>query len=270
MIKTDIHGLVGWEDRNFLGGLRNFSVEFRPGGVLYPTRLGNFVEPTNFLPEEKLRLLLTQPGFIEARTNGNLRPEFNVFALLVSPNPPPAPQSSGTASSRTPPISIWAYGKSYTSIGHNLQIEKPFAYVRDLDPIFPRSSCLIRSSLRPSILRDDKVHPHKGIYLTNSFQVAGGPFGGNTADLKVQPEVRTYVPISSHVTFASRMTVGFLFPRNYGNDVQNLPGSDNDPNRAEHIRDIQTVMFRGFFSGGPTPTEDFRIAAWRPTDSFRS
>ena len=50
-IKTDIHGLAGWDDRNFLGGLRTFSVEFRPGGVFYPTRLDNFVKPTNFFPK---------------------------------------------------------------------------------------------------------------------------------------------------------------------------------------------------------------------------
>src|SRR5258708_3214909 len=77
-LKTDIHGLVAWEDRNFLGGLRTFSVELRPGVVLFPTRLDNIVRPTQLLPEERLRLQFRQPGFIEARTNFYARPEFNI------------------------------------------------------------------------------------------------------------------------------------------------------------------------------------------------
>jgi outer membrane protein insertion porin family/translocation and assembly module TamA len=257
VIKTDVHGLIGWENRNFFGGLRTFSVEFRPGGVLYPIRLGNIVKPTNFLPEEKLRLLLTQPGFIEARTNGNLRPEFNVFALLVSPDPAPDAPVIGYREFKNAAYLDRTYGKSYTSFGHNLQVENPFAYVRALDPDLPTLVISYPELITTLDFRDDKVHPHKGIYLSDSFQVAGGPFGGNAADLKVQPEVRTYIPVASKVTFATRASIGFLFPRNYGNDVENLPVSNTDPDRAAHIRDIQTVMFRGFFSGGPSSNRGY-------------
>jgi outer membrane protein insertion porin family/translocation and assembly module TamA len=49
-IKTDLHGLAGWRDRNFLGGLRDFSIEARPGVVLYPTRIDNPVLPDRWLP----------------------------------------------------------------------------------------------------------------------------------------------------------------------------------------------------------------------------
>ncbi|HEX3770942.1 MAG TPA: POTRA domain-containing protein, partial [Polyangiaceae bacterium] len=57
-IKTDVHGLLGWEDHDFLGGLRDFSVEFKPGVVLYPIRIGNFDVSNGIrpLPEERLRL----------------------------------------------------------------------------------------------------------------------------------------------------------------------------------------------------------------------
>ncbi len=257
VIKTDVHALFGWEDRNFFGGLRTFHVEFRPGGVLYPMRLGNFVKPTNFLPEEKLRLLLTQPGFLEARTNGNLRPEFNIFALLVSPNPVPDAPVIGYREFKNAAYLDRTYGKSYTSIGHNLQVENPFAYVKALDPDLPTLVISYPELITTFDFRDDKVHPHKGIYLTDSLQIAGGPFGGNAADLKVQPEARTYIPIASKITFATRASLGFLFPRNYGNDVENLPGSNNAPDRAAHIRDIQTVMFRGFFSGGPSSNRGY-------------
>jgi hypothetical protein len=35
-IKTDVHLVAGWEDHNFLGGLRDFSVTFKPGASSTP------------------------------------------------------------------------------------------------------------------------------------------------------------------------------------------------------------------------------------------
>ena len=79
-----MHLLVGWEDHNFLGGLRNFHVHFKPGVVLYPLRMETpFEKPTNLLPEEKTRAELRQPGFLEARTAGLLRTEVNVYPILL-------------------------------------------------------------------------------------------------------------------------------------------------------------------------------------------
>ena len=46
-IKTDVHGMASWENRNFLGGLRVFSAELKPGVVFYPTRINQFVAPTD-------------------------------------------------------------------------------------------------------------------------------------------------------------------------------------------------------------------------------
>jgi outer membrane protein insertion porin family/translocation and assembly module TamA len=45
------------------------------------------------------------------------------------------------------------------------------------------------------------------------------------------------------LTLAVRATTGLLFPRNYG------PGLD--PNSPTFADDQQTLLFRGFFSGGP-------------------
>jgi outer membrane protein insertion porin family/translocation and assembly module TamA len=50
-LRTDVHGVAAWEDHNFLGGLRTFSVELKPGLVLFPTRFDHFVAPTRLLPE---------------------------------------------------------------------------------------------------------------------------------------------------------------------------------------------------------------------------
>ena len=42
-------------------------------------------------------------------------------------------------------------------------------------------------------LRDDPIHPNRGIYLSNDFQVAN--FWGDVEDVRVRPEVRVYVPL---------------------------------------------------------------------------
>jgi len=45
-LSSNVHGLAGWESRNFFGGLRTFAVTWRPGAALYPLRTNNIVVPT--------------------------------------------------------------------------------------------------------------------------------------------------------------------------------------------------------------------------------
>jgi outer membrane protein insertion porin family/translocation and assembly module TamA len=109
------------------------------------------------------------------------------------------------------------------------------------------------------------VHPHEGVYLATNFQFAGGPFGGSADDFKVQPEVRTYLPVASGVTFATRASIGFLYPRNYGDVVENHLSDPTTPdNRATRVRDIQTVLFRGLYSGGPSSNRGYPIRGIAP------
>ena len=264
-LKTDVHGVVGWEDHDFLGGLRDFRVELKPGVVLYPMRIDNLVAPTSPLPEGRLRVQLRQPGFIEARTHGFLRPELNVFPLLVKTRPSPDDPVVGYAELKVGAGADRAFGKFYAALGHNVQLEAPFAYKGALDPAL-KTLLVSYPSLTTSLdFRDDRIHTHKGIYLANELQVAGGPFGGDAQDVKVQPEVRTYIPLGKKVTFATRASVGFLFSSNYGDVVQNrLAEPLTDANRAARVRDIETVFFRGFFSGGSTSNRGFPIRGIAP------
>ena len=52
VIKTDVHLDAGWQDRNFLGGLRRLTIDVKPGLVLYPTRIPTLQAPENLLPED--------------------------------------------------------------------------------------------------------------------------------------------------------------------------------------------------------------------------
>lgn len=262
--KTDVHGLIGWENHNFFGGLRTFSVQFRPGLVFYPLRVDNLVAPTNLLPMEKLRAELRQPGFIEARTNGFVRPEFNVIPFL----PPKLPSEASVIGYAEPKFSVGVDRQTwrlYSALAYNFQVEYPFAYVGARDPAL-RTLIISNPQLLTNFdLRDDRVRPHKGIYVGNDFQVAGGPFGGNASDIKVQPEVRGYVPIGKKVTFAVRGSIGLLFPFNYGDIVQNQLGEPlTDANRADRTQEFQIMYFRGFYAGGPSSNRGYPLRGIGP------
>lgn len=261
-LKTDIHGLAGWEDRNFLGGLRTFSVQFRPGVVLYPLRFNNIELPNKLLPEERLRLELRQPGFLEARTNAFVRPEFNVQALLLNPNPPPGQRVIGYAEFRNGVGVDRTLWKLYGAISHNTQIAYPFAYVGSRDPTLGTLTIFYPELLTQLDFRDDRIHPRKGIWIGNTLQVAGGPFGGQADDIKVQPDVRGYVPLSKRIVFAARASMGFLMARNYGGVVR---GQDSVfENTEARTRDYQLTFFRGFFSGGPTSNRGYPLRGVGP------
>jgi outer membrane protein assembly factor BamA len=272
-IKTDLHLVGGWEDHNFLGGLRDFTVTFKPGVVLYPVRIDNISGPVKPLPEERLKLELKQPGFFEARTTGFIRPEFNVFPLLVQVNPDPTSPVVGYHEVKAPVgVERTFWKKLYVALDYNVQIEDPFAYIKSLDPALGTVILSFPQLVTHIDLRDSSVRPHKGIYIGNTLQVAGGPFGGTATDVRIQPEVRTYLPLAHGLTFATRASVGFLWPSNYAKDwnteLTNSAGTTalkpGDPTRVELVHDEETMYFRGFFSGGPVTNRGYPLLGVAP------
>jgi len=259
-----VHGIFGWEHRNFFGGLRTFSVRFKPGVVLYPLRINNIEAPNRLLPEERLRIDFRQPGFIEARTNAFIRPEFNVQALMLDPNPPPNQRVIGYAEARNGIGVDRTYRRLYGAISHNLQVAYPFAYVGERDPTLGTLFISYPELITSLDFRDNRVHPRKGFYLLNTLQVAGGPFGGQADDVKVQPDLRAYVSVSKGIVFAVRGSVGLLFPRNYGEQVRRRL-SEFELSKAR-TRDYQLTFFRGFFSGGPTSNRGYPLRGVGPHD----
>ena len=272
-IKTDVHLVAGWEDHNFLGGLRDFGVEFKPGAVLYPLRIGNFDGPVKPLPEERLRLSLNQPGFLEARTTGFVRPEFNIFPLLVQLRPAPDAPVVGYREAKVPiGVDRTFWKRLYVALDYTVQVENPFSYLGAFDPALQTVVLSFPQLVAHLDFRDDNVRPHKGIYLGNTLQVAGGIFGGTATDVRVQPEARTYIPLARGLTFATRASVGFLWASNYGSNWDaELHNSDvaatapqGDADRIALAHDMQVIYFRGFFSGGPTTNRGFPLLGVSP------
>lgn len=264
-IKSEIQLIAGWEDHDFLGGLRDFSVDFRPGVVLYPTRVNNLVAPENPFPEEKLRLQLRQPGFLEARTQGFIRPEFNVYPLLVSTNPSASDPVVGYRGIKgAVGVDRTFFKRLYVNVSYQAQVESPFSYKAPLDPSLGTLVILYPELIARLDYRDNRNHPHAGFYLANNLQVAGGIFRG-PRDVRVQPEAVVYLPVARNLTFATRASIGLLISSNYGGVVQNHINDAVTPaNRQARVADIETVLFRGFFSGGPNSNRGYPLRGVAP------
>lgn len=283
-IKTDLHLVAAWEDRNFLGGLRTFRVRFKPGIVPYPIRINNWTGPIHLLPEAWLTIELRQPGFVEARTTGFIRPEFNIFPMLVEvveplPGGPPPPVIGYREVKLPLGVDRTFWKKLFVSLGYNFQVENPFAYVGELTSGLNTILFSYPELVTNLDFRDNAVRPHAGIYLGNSLQVAGGIFGGSATDVRIQPEIRTYVPLAPGLTFATRASVGFLWASNYGQDWNSQLESSaattaaalspsasamDLAQRASLERNVELVYFRGFFSGGPATNRGYPLLGVAP------
>jgi outer membrane protein insertion porin family/translocation and assembly module TamA len=162
--------------------------------------------------------------------------------------------------------------KLYVALDYTFQVEDPFSYVGALDPGLEPVILSFPELVTHLDFRDDPVRPHKGIYLGNTLQVAGGIFGGTATDVRIQPEVRTYVPLARGVTFATRASVGFLWASNYGhnwnteltNSAATSELASNNSERTELEHDTQIMYFRGFFSGGPSTNRGFPLLGVSP------
>ncbi|MEO8178758.1 MAG: BamA/TamA family outer membrane protein [Deltaproteobacteria bacterium] len=240
-LQTDLHLLVGWEHGNFLGGLRRLSLELRPGLILYPTRVDNLTPPDEYLPELGAVATLRQPGFLEARTLGSLRAEYNIYAVLNALS-----DGAGVLGYREARIAGGLdrpFGRHLrVQPSQNIQTNVPFAYVNQLGEDLDSLIISYSEALVTIDFRDHVISPHKGFRLLLPLQAAG--LGGDAADLRFKPELTAFIPASSAWTLAARASIGALFPFNY--------------QQAETSgRDAQILFFRGFFAGGPASNRGY-------------
>lgn len=262
-LKSDIHGLIGWEGRNFLGGMRRLTIEAQPALVFVPTRIGNFAAPQHFLPALRLRTELRQPGFLEGKTAGFIRNRAEASPILLKEDTNDDDPIIGYAEDL---LSIGArrpFGRRLSiELSQNVQYALPFAYAGEKDPALTDVLLLYPELITIVDFRDDKVHPTKGFLVGNTLQTA---FGVDGRDIKTQPEARGYVPLGDRVVLAGRAEVGFLFPSGYGQDVaRSIQRPFTGPERDERIHDLQVLYFRGFFSGGSNSNRGYPYAGVGP------
>lgn len=256
--RTDLHLVAGWEDRNFLGGLRNFLIEFVPGAVVYPTRLPDLEAPERLLPQARLRLEFRQPNFIEAITTGVIRAQASLAPVLLSSQRDPDAPILGYRDLRASAgLERSIYWKLFGSLSHNVQVNDPFTYAGPLSPNLDTVIVSYPELFLRLDARDDRLDPRRGVYASTTFQVAG--VGGDARDVKLQPEARVYVPLGGRYTFAARGSFGLLFADNYGDTIEENALRGLDEETRQTVRDIQLMFLRGFFAGGPGSNRGYAL-----------
>lgn len=270
--RLDAVGLSGsltasWEHRNFLGGLRHFSIETRPGVVLFPTRMADFpnlATPDRALLEGAIEARLVQPSFLEGRTKGFSSAALEVHPLLYADTPVSAPlfgflEVAARAGVERP----FLEHQLFLTLSLNWLAELPLDYgqlslggrsppaspgaISDLYIAYPE--LIVRYDLR-----DDPLDPKNGVLLTHSLQSALPVLGGTVSDVRLRPEARLYVT-KRKLTLAFRAATGLLFPGNYS-----APDAQaTDPTAGVPTADMQVLLFRGFFSGGPFSNRGYAL-----------
>ena len=261
VLRLSTHLRAGWEHRNFLGDLRHFSIEARPGLTYFPTRIGRLEAPIRILPEVQVHTELRQPAFIEGRTTGFIAGDFNRTALLYPLNDDVNAEEERIIGHNTLRAQV---GVERRFFSHHLLLRPSYNWEANFPFMYqggkPRGLDQVRVSY-PEIFaaldfRDDPISPHQGFYLSAAFQTAGYVFGGTVSDFRIRPEARSYVPISRKVTFATRIGAGFLLPKDYG-ETLNPNETQDDPTLPEIIRDQHKLLFRAFYSGGPNSNRGY-------------
>lgn len=314
-LKVSNHLRLGWQDRNFLGGMRDVLLEIRPSLTYFPLNSERLFQAIGGAPEQarvccllvgnEAMVEIKRPSFIEARTSGSLRGEYNIYPLLftnMEPDDPVIRYDEFRASASLE--RAFFYHHLFVRPSFNFQLNQPGSYETEFKNELHRPDGTRVEQVHPSEYldavevrypelitaldwRDDVLDPRSGVYLGNSLQVAGHGLGGSVSDVRVQPEVRGYVPINrtKSVSLAARFTAGFLFPSGYGGAVPESaklrcpqPGADGtgagqrieeldfdcptDPDefrrmRNDIVNDQHKMLFRGFYSGGATSNRGY-------------
>lgn len=266
VLRLSGHLRLGWEHRNFLGGLRNFTATAVPGVTLFPTRIDYLRAPTRLLPENSLTFRLRQPSFLEGRTTGLVEASYNIYPLLY-------PLTEGSDPRRERIIGYNEVGSSVglerafwhlrlpVTLSYNWRANFPFTYqgslIEGLETVIVSYPELVTAL----DLRDNPVTTTRGIYLSNAIQFANPLLGGLVTDVRIQPEARGFVPLdnSRRVVLAARVGFGFVFPSNYGETLD--PASQInllvDPTNPDVVRDQHRLLFRAFYSGGPNSNRGY-------------
>lgn len=236
--RVAVHGVAGWENRNFLGGLRALTLEAKPGFVLYPYTLASiFQTKPDVLPELRVHTALAQPGFVEARTRGLVSADFNMYQL----------QPTGTlgyieVTNNAGVEREWWGRRVHVGVFAKVQFDQPvdLTIPVKVEPtgggynflVIPYAQFIGTLDLRYGLdgKKRDPINPHSGIYLANDFQIAVGPGNISSTDLRERVELRGYIPVTQKLTIALRFAGGVLFP--FGGALAQAPDTahaDFDP-----------------------------------------
>ena len=213
--RWDVHVFARYENRNFLGGLRRLRTRIEPK-LIFPQEFPGFAAPR---PGMATYFNVTQPAFLEPRTH--LRLDFR-YDLGLDPRDIFFRHQ----------IDVGLYverhfwrQRIFISVGFPTftwyRVPNGEAQARTEDqltqpelPDLPSTYYLM--ALEQMIwldLRDDPSRPHRGFFLQLNLQEAGYIWGNKASSwdyIRIQPDVRVYVPLPRRITIAARFLIGAL------------------------------------------------------------
>lgn len=277
--RVQTHLVTSWEHKNFLGGLRRFSIGARGGVLFYPLQLTSWDRPVRPLPDVRTQAELKQPGFLEARTTGSFRVEANFYRPetaianvdATTQNLFANLEARGVAGLERP---FWL-SRVRLGASVNLQVIAPVAVYGDKPEGF-KELAIPYLELRAALdLRKgkegkpDALNPRSGIFVGTTVQGAliEPDHGG---DLRIQPEVRGYIPLGLDVTLGLRLAGGLLLPFGYGErlfDPAMACGTSDTACQAERARAVQILQLRGFYSGGTSSNRGYGYNGVNPRET---
>ena len=245
LARWDVHLVARYENRNFLGGLRRLTTRIEPK-LIFPEEFPGIGSGPR--PGVSTEVIFRQPAFIEARTNLRLAVRYDLgldlrdvfFRHQVD---------TGLYLERffwrqrifislgLPAFTWYKVPGSEVNLRLADQVERPEL------PDLPRSYFLLRLEQVAWLdLRDDPVRPHGGFYFQLNLQEAGYLTGNSVLSswdyIRVQPDVRAYIPLPRGITIAGRFLVGAMF----------ITGI-NDPDLDEISQELGPRTER-FYGGG--------------------
>lgn len=253
---------LGWESRNFLGGLRRFSANLTPSLIFYPLATDDV--PIKLLGSVTSTFRLEQPAFLEARTTGFAQTGLSVYPVLYS-DFHPGDNIIGFQEVKGGAGVERAFSRDRLRVrpSYNAQLSFPFMYLGAKPEGLDTVLVLYPEIVGEADFRDNPLDPRAGAYFRLALQVAGY-VGGDTDDVRLEPETRFYLKLGDSASLAYRAELGLLLPRRcnghpsrgcYGDSLTNATSANaTDPNV---VRDQQLLLFRGFYSGGATSNRGY-------------
>ncbi len=236
-VRWDVHGLAGWQHRNYYGELRRVGTEARLGYAWLPTPFRREKEGLVGLVAGEY----SQPGVFTRYVDTSARLEvekgieqaYDFYAERLRLGLPLRLASR------------WSFVPSY-----NLEVYELSSYGVDFDPSAPeggrllencRGSVCLLSYLEQRIAwdgRDNPVNTRRGLYVAFAVQEGFdvGTYGYQY--LRFLPELRFFWPLGTSAVLAARARIGALVP----------VGEQGDPPLVARFTAGGPLSMRGYYT----------------------
>ncbi len=210
--RWDVHGTVGWTDRNFYGDLRRLQLDLRAGYAWLLT-------PRKEAPVGLASAQFSQPGAISRSIDASLRLELEkgieqaydywsergrvLFPIRLAPK-----------WTFVPSYNVELYQLSNVSGTYQTAPGEPGPQLQNCKGSALHPVCLL-SFLEQRLAwdgRDSPLNTHRGFYVSLAVQEGFNVTGYGYRYLSFQPEARAYFPLGAHSVLAARARAGALLP----------------------------------------------------------